>query len=36
VSFHPVSLEFMRLECVHQASVSTRVSLTAFARKRQC
>jgi len=31
VSFRPVTPEFTRLNCVQQGSISTRVSLTAFA-----
>jgi len=36
VNFGPVTPEFTRLNCVQQASVSTWVSLTAFARGRHC
>jgi len=36
VSFRPVTPEFKRPQCVQLASISTRVSLTTFARGRHC
>jgi len=36
VRFGPVTPEFMSLECVQQASIDNRVSLTMFARVRHC
>ena len=36
VSFRLAILEFTRLNCVQQVSISTRVSLTAFARGQRC
>jgi len=30
MSFCPVTPEFMRLNCVQQVSISTRISLTAY------
>jgi len=35
-AFCPVTLELTRLNCVRQASVSTRVSSTTFAREQHC
>ena len=36
VKFGPVTLEFTRLICVQQASISSAVSLVTFARRQHC
>jgi len=36
IRFGPVRLEFMRLECAQEASISIRISFSTFARGRHC